>query len=289
MTRRDTSREFFIRMLLSVLADADFLATEEHFEPKKADARGNWPTLAALWPCFLANQHRVLAEAANNQIAVNQIRAEVYSCCLDTARSEPGFFRLTVPTGGGKTRSSLAFGLVHALKYGLRRVVFAVPYTSITDQTAREYRGIFGDGVVLEHHSQMEQPEAGESQTRNAIRHRVSTENWDAPIIVTTTVQLFESMFARRPGKIRKLHNLAKSVIVPQVDSRPCDRKLSWETVGLTVDVLPDLLPDILVFVLGRVLLPNLFPGLLHNFGKMGLIVRHLQHFLVDSLHDGLI
>jgi CRISPR-associated endonuclease/helicase Cas3 len=211
---RATGREFLIRMLLSALADADFLATEEHFEPRKADARGAWQTLDALWTCFLANQNRVLAKAAKDPTPVNEIRAEVYHCCLDAAASEPGFFRLTVPTGGGKTRSSLAFGLVHALNHGLRRVVFAVPYTSITDQTAREYRSIFGDDAVLEHHSQMEQPEADESQSRNAVRHRLSTENWDAPIIVTTTVQLFESMFARRPGKIRKLHNLAKSVFV---------------------------------------------------------------------------
>jgi len=211
---RGTGREFLIRMLLSALADADFLATEEHFEPTKASARGSWPTLDTLWSRFLPNQDGVLAKAAKDPTPANKIRAEVYNCCLDAAMSEPGFFRLTVPTGGGKTRSSLAFGLVHALKHRLRRVVFAVPYTSITDQTAREYRSIFGDDAILEHHSQMEQPETGESQGRATVRHRLSTENWDSPIIVTTTVQLFESMFARRPGKVRKLHNLAKSVIV---------------------------------------------------------------------------
>jgi CRISPR-associated endonuclease/helicase Cas3 len=214
MNRRGTSREFSIRMLLSALADADFLATEEHFERKKARARGNWPILDVLWSCFLANQKKVLADAAKDPTPVNEIRAEVYRCCFDAGTSAPGFFRLTVPTGGGKTRSSLAFGLVHALKHRLRRVVFAVPYTSVTDQTAREYRKIFGDDSVLEHHSQMEQPDGGESQSTTAVRQRLSTENWDATIIVTTTVQLFESMFARRPGKIRKLHNLARSVIV---------------------------------------------------------------------------
>lgn len=224
LNRGATGREFLIRMLLSALADADFLTTEGHFDPKKADAPGNWPALDALWSCFLADQSGVLARAAKDPIPVNEIRAEVYRCCLDAATSEPGFFRLTVPTGGGKTRSSLAFGLVHALKHGLRRVVFAVPYTSITDQTAREYRSIFGEDAILEHHSQMEQPGDDESQGRAAFRQRLSTENWDAPVIVTTTVQLFESMFARRPGKIRKLHNLAKSVIVlDEVQTLPAE------------------------------------------------------------------
>jgi CRISPR-associated endonuclease/helicase Cas3 len=215
--RRGSSREFFIRMLLSALADADYLATEEHFKPKKADARGNWPTVSDLWPSFLTNQSNLMEEAAKKPTPVGRIQSEVYQRCIAAAASAKGFFRLTVPTGGGKTRSSLAFGLQHCMTHpGLRRVIFAVPYTSITDQTAREYRRILGDGAILEHHSQMAEPEQSEteSQTARAVRQRLSAENWDAPIIVTTTVQLFESMFAKRPGKIRKLHNIADSVIV---------------------------------------------------------------------------
>jgi CRISPR-associated endonuclease/helicase Cas3 len=213
LDRRGTSREFFIRMLLSALADADFLATEMHFDAKKAGSRGNWPTLDTLWPLFAANQSEILAKAAAEPTPVNEIRAEVYRCCLGAARLPQGFFRLTVPTGGGKTRSGLAFGLQHALSHGLRRIVFAIPYTSITDQTAREYRRILGEEAILEHHSQMATDD-GESQSAGAVRQRLSTENWDAPIVVTTTVQLFESMFAKRTGRVRKLHNLAKAVIV---------------------------------------------------------------------------
>jgi len=211
--RTATSREFRIRMLLSALTDADYLATEEHFEPDRARQRTGWRTVEELWQRFLLNQTALLGRAAEVPTVVNRVRREVYERCLEVAELAPGFFRLTVPTGGGKTRSSLGFGLRHAVAHGLRRIVVAVPYTSITDQTAREYREILGEDAVVEHHSQAAWRD-GESQEREQVRARLATENWDAPVIVTTTVQLFESMFADGPGRVRKLHNLARAVII---------------------------------------------------------------------------
>jgi CRISPR-associated endonuclease/helicase Cas3 len=211
--RPGTSREFRIRMLLSALTDADYLATEEHFDPERAAQRSGWPTLEELWERFAVNQAALLEGAARVPTVVNQVRREVYERCLEAAEMAPGFFRLTVPTGGGKTRSSLGFGLVHAKRQRLRRIVVAVPYTSITDQTARECRLILGEDAVVEHHSQAAWCD-GESQAQEQVRARLATENWDAPVIVTTTVQLFESMFADGPGRVRKLHNLARAVII---------------------------------------------------------------------------
>lgn len=150
-----TQRELFVRMLLSALVDADRLATASPDRSWQSLVHGSGPTIGALWAKVDASRPR----AAKQSAKVRRVREEVYEACVAAAPLSPGLFRLTVPTGGGKTRSSLAFALKHALDNELRGVIFSLPYTSIIDQTAKEYRAIFGDEAVLEHHSALDLPD----------------------------------------------------------------------------------------------------------------------------------
>jgi CRISPR-associated endonuclease/helicase Cas3 len=206
--------ELFLRLLFSCLVDADYLDTESHFEPETSQDRAISTDVVQLWKQLQADQDKLLAQAAQTQTIVNQIRAEVYQACEAAAELAPGVFRLAVPTGGGKTRSGLAFALKHAVANNLDRVIIAVPYTSIIEQTVGVYRSIFGDEAVLEHHSAAKSTIDDEDARAAQAKARLATQNWDAPLIVTTTVQLFESLFARKTSRCRKLHNIVNSVII---------------------------------------------------------------------------
>lgn len=202
---------FFARMLFSCLVDADFLETERFLAPERAELRPAADvTMADLIGRLDAHLQRKRADSPDSP--VNRYRDQVLRACLGASAHAPGLFSLTVPTGGGKTFSSLAFALHHARAHDLRRVVVAIPFTSIIEQNAAEYRRALGDleGHVIEHHSNFEAP----GDDPESERGRLAAENWDAPIIVTTNVQLLESLFANRPGRCRKLHRLANSVIV---------------------------------------------------------------------------
>jgi CRISPR-associated endonuclease/helicase Cas3 len=196
----------WVRMLFSALVDADFLDTERYMDPARFARRNAWPGLEKLAPLFDAHMAKFAANAASTP--VNALRADILRQCLDAAALKPGIFSLTVPTGGGKTLSAMAFALEHSRRYGKRRVIHVIPYTSIIEQTAKIFRGIFGDAVI-EHHSNAESEPDKESSAS-----RLACENWDAPIVVTTNVQFFESLFATRTSRCRKLHNIVDSVVI---------------------------------------------------------------------------
>jgi CRISPR-associated endonuclease/helicase Cas3 len=194
----------WLRLVFSCLVDADFLDTESFMDEAKAQERGGYPDIAALEASLDAHLAHLAANAPPTP--VNRARAGILAECRAAAAQSPGLFSLTVPTGGGKTLSGMAFALAHARRHGLRRVIHVIPYTSIIEQTADVFRGIFG-GAVIEHHSSVE-PE------REDARARLACENWDAPIVVTTSVQFFESLFAARTSRCRKLHNIVDAVVV---------------------------------------------------------------------------
>lgn len=219
------SYAFFTRMLYSCLVDADFLDTEAFYASveNKAVQRGDHSDLNALQQSFNAfiesfrrpAKQAPTTEAEQRRAALNRLRSNILDHAVAQAGEPPGLFTLTVPTGGGKTFTSMAFALEHAKRHGMRRVIYVIPFTSIIEQNAAEFRKAFGDlgeDAVLEHHSTFDDSKLKDQHCKDKLRQ--ASENWDMPVVVTTAVQFFESLFADRSSRCRKLHNIAGSVII---------------------------------------------------------------------------
>lgn len=216
---------FYTRMLFSCLVDADYLDTEAFMQDNVERSAGE--PLSLLLEKLRA---RVAPWLAEPKTPLCQARNRILSRCLAGGNDAPGLYTLTVPTGGGKTLSSLAFALSHAVAHGLERVIYVIPYTSIIEQNAEVFREALGGANVLEHYANAEPAEdAADADEAAARRKRLAAENWDAPVVVTTAVQFFESLFAAKPSRCRKLHNIARSVVIfdeaqtlPVPYGRPC-------------------------------------------------------------------
>lgn len=202
---KQENAHIWIRMIFSCLVDADRLDTEKFCDPEKFAMRGDFPTLESLATKLFQSLDNLERKAAPSE--VNSIRAEIRRACEMAGEEPSGLYSLTVPTGGGKTLSAMAFAMRHALRHGMDRIIYVIPYTSIIEQTAETLGNIFGPENIVEHHSNLD-PE------RSTPRADMAAENWDAPIIVTTSVQFFESLYAAKTSAARKLHNIANSVVI---------------------------------------------------------------------------
>lgn len=219
---RGFATAFYIRMLYSCLVDADYIDTETFMN---GDAgRGNYEPLSALCDKLTA----YISKWNNPTREIDILRQKILNSCIEKASAPRGILSLTVPTGGGKTVASMAFALNHAVANSMKRIIYVIPYTSIIEQNAKVFRDILGQENVVEHHSSVSY-ELSENADELEYRSALATENWDAPVIVTTAVQFFESLYANRSSKCRKLHNIANSVIIfdeaqmiPSNNLRPC-------------------------------------------------------------------
>ena len=207
------SLSFFIRMIYSCLVDADFLDTEGFISPEKRAVRPVAEPEQMVTLKGALDTHLATLAAKAKPTKVNNIRQEILEHCRTRAGLPPQIFSLTVPTGGGKTLSSLAFALEHAVVNSQHRVIYAIPFTSIIEQNAKVFQDVLGRDHVLEHHCNYKEIDEPEESSYNRKRG-LATENWDAPLVVTTNVQFFESLFSNKPSRCRKLHNIAGSVIV---------------------------------------------------------------------------
>ncbi len=204
------------RMLFSALVDADYRDTEAFYAPYQGKKDREWPGLAKVLPQMTTAFEAHMAQFAGKPDinGINQLRSDILAHVRGKAAMARGLFTLTVPTGGGKTLASLGFALDHARLHGHQRIIYAIPFTSIIDQTAEIFREILGAENVLEHHSAIEDDAKNDKDHNSRDKVRLAMEDWAAPVVVTTNVQLFESLFAARPGRARKLHNIAGSVII---------------------------------------------------------------------------
>lgn len=198
-----SDQSHLVRMLFSCLVDADRLDTERFMNKERFDMRGRCDSMPVLRERLSQFRSKLAATPGS---PINRLRGEIQQMCDANGSLAPGFFSLTVPTGGGKTIASVVWAVSHAIRHNKRRIIIAIPFTSIIVQTAQTLRDIFGSQNVIEHHSAVDE----NSNTSSAL----ACENWDAPIIVTTNVQLFESMFSNHPSKCRKLHALCDSVVI---------------------------------------------------------------------------
>jgi len=204
------------RMLYSCLVDADFIDTDNYYRQldNQAARDEEFPTVVQL----KQQLDQYLAQSRfQSEEGINATRKRILANVRRQSELTPGLFTLNVPTGGGKTLSSLAFALDHAVRHGLRRVILVIPFTSIVEQNAEVWRdalGPYGEDAVLEHHSAFDQEKMDFSDPESKDKLRLAAENWEAPIVVTTAVQFFESLFANRSSRCRKLHNIANSVVI---------------------------------------------------------------------------
>ncbi|BAJ63262.1 MULTISPECIES: CRISPR-associated helicase/endonuclease Cas3 [Anaerolinea] len=208
------SLSFLTRMIYSALVDADFQETEIFMKGVKP--RGEYDDI----PTLQRKLDTYLKQFENPTSDINRKRNEILHACIEKGENEkPGFFSLTVPTGGGKTLASIAFALHHAATHGLKRIIYVIPFTTIIEQNAQVFKEIFGEENVLEHHSNFDwndgKREDADNRTNSILaKLKLAAENWDIPIVVTTNVQFFESLFDNKSSRCRKLHNIAKSVII---------------------------------------------------------------------------
>lgn len=204
LNKRGFSYSFLIRMLYSALVDADYIDTELFMSSGSVDRNVDYN-----FTKFYLELNVVL-NSFSGQGLINEKRAEILRNCIEKSEMKKGLFTLTVPTGGGKTLSSMAFAIKHLIKNNMDRIIYVIPYTSIIEQNAKVFKDIFGSDRVLEHHSNFD----FNDDEGIVNKQRLSTENWDVPIVVTTNVQFFESLFANKSSRCRKLHNMANSIII---------------------------------------------------------------------------